>query len=186
MKIGVTGTPGTGKTTFSKLLASRLKYKYFNLEDFIINNKLYLEYDDTRGSYVLDLENAYKIFKQHMTDDTIYEGLSLAYLLDNELFDYVILLRCNPYELENRLREKGFSEDKIRENVQAEILDVVAYEVYSRVDRNKVIQIDNSSDLNTKVEKALNIILNKTPNQCDKVDWLGLIAQKGDIKKFLE
>jgi len=186
MKIGVTGTPGTGKTIFAKTLASQLKYDYFNLEDFIIKNKLYIEYDETRDSYVLDIEKAYDKFREVVSDNTVYEGLSVAYILDNELFDYVILLRCNPYELERRLKKKGFSEEKVRENIQAEILDVIAYEVFNKVDREKVIQIDNSNDLEEKVEKVINIVLHKTRGECDEVDWLSMIVEKGDIKRFLE
>ncbi len=182
MIIGVTGSPGTGKSTFAVELAVRLGYKVFNVEDFIVKNGLYIGFDVERGSYILDIDKAVKRFNEVLSDGYIYEGLSLAYLV-SERFDYVIVLRCNPYVLEDRLVRKGFDRGKILENIQAEILDIVLSEVLNRVSREKVIQIDNSYNLEIGVEKVLNI-LNGMGGSGDSVDWLGLINKKGDLNRF--
>ena len=185
MRIGVTGTPGTGKTTFSKELSRRLNLKYVNIEDIIIQENLHMGFDESRDSYILDIERAYKRMLEIAESNTVYEGLSLAYLADEEWLDKIIILRCNPYILEKRLAEKGFKPEKIKENIASEILDVIPSEVYSRFNRENVLQIDNSKDLEKAVEKAVRFI-NGEDVESDYVDWLGLIAEKNDIKRFLD
>jgi len=184
MRIGVTGAPGTGKTTFSKALSKRLMFEYINLEDIIIAEKLYTGYDELRGSYILDIDNAYKRVVELSSPNTIYEGLSIAYLADESWLDKIVILRCNPYILEKRLIEKGFDINKIRENIATEILDIIPAEVYSRFDRGKTIQIDNSGDLENSLDKAYRFILGEDIED-DHVDWLGLISINDDINRFL-
>lgn len=184
MRIGVTGAPGTGKTTFSKALSRLLKFEYVNLEDMIIAEKLYTGYDKSRGSYILDVEAAYKRVVELASPDTIYEGLSIAYLADESWLDKIVILRCNPYILEKRLIEKGFDINKVRENVATEILDIIPAEVYSRFDRRRAIQIDNSKDLERGLDKAYKFIVGEDIED-DFVNWLDLISVNNDINKFL-
>lgn len=181
----MTGTPGTGKTTFSKALSQRLNYRYVNIEDIIVNENLHKGYDEARDSYILDIDKAYNRMLEISEPNTIYEGLSIAYLADEEWLDKVIILRCNPYILEKRLTEKGFKPEKIRENIASEILDIISSEVYSRFNIEKTIQIDNSGDLERGVEKAVRFLMGEDV-ESDYVDWLGLIAEKNDIKRFLD
>lgn len=185
MKVGVTGVPGTGKTTFSKELSRRLNLKYVNVEDIIIKENLHMGFDESYDSYILDIDRAYKRMLEIAEPNTIYEGLSVAYLADDEWLDKVIILRCNPYILEERLIKKGFKPDKIKENIASEILDVIPSEVYSRFNRENVIEIDNSVDLERALEKAVKFIKGEDI-ESDYIDWLGLIAENNDIKRFLD
>ena len=41
----------------------------------------------------------------------------------------VVLLRCNNTELYNRLKERGYNEEKITENIECEIFGELAEEV---------------------------------------------------------
>ena len=58
--IAVTGTPCTGKTTYSKKLANKKKYFYINLNDFIKENKLREKYDRKRKTYEVDVKKLNK------------------------------------------------------------------------------------------------------------------------------
>ncbi|MEM0223835.1 MAG: AAA family ATPase, partial [Thermofilum sp.] len=55
MAIVVTGTPGVGKTTVAQELAKRLGLIYINLAELVISKKLYLYFDDSLKSYVVDV-----------------------------------------------------------------------------------------------------------------------------------
>jgi len=55
--------------------------------------------------------------------------------------DYCIVLRTRPEVLEKRLKKRGYSEEKIRENVEAEAMDVILSEAYQRT---KVYEIDTT------------------------------------------
>ena len=54
--IVITGTPGTGKTTTSQLLAqeSPVPLKHINVGEFVKENNLYEEYDEEWQSYLPD------------------------------------------------------------------------------------------------------------------------------------
>jgi len=84
--------------------------------------------------------------------------------------------------LEGRLRSKGFPEEKVRENVEAEILDIV-YSEALRIYGDRVLQVDNSGDPSITVRRILDK-LGSGVSGCDSVDWLGLIYERGDVERF--
>ena len=72
--------------------------------------------------------------------------------------DKVIVLRCNPEVLRERLSKRAWSEEKVDENVSAEILGVCtseSYELYS--DRVEEIETDNQSisELSDEIIKVI-------------------------------
>ena len=54
MIIIVTGTPGTGKSSFSKLLAKELNYTYLDVNEFIKKNALCESLDEEKECMVVD------------------------------------------------------------------------------------------------------------------------------------
>lgn len=50
----VTGTPGTGKTTFSDLLATKLEFEHVNASEWVKDKKLHQGYDESFDTYILD------------------------------------------------------------------------------------------------------------------------------------
>ena len=56
MLIGLTGTPGTGKTSVSKLLEKKRQWKVIHLNDLIKEEHLYTEVDEKRDAVVADME----------------------------------------------------------------------------------------------------------------------------------
>ncbi len=82
----------------------------------------------------------------------------------------IIVLRCHPDVLAERLRARGYSEAKVRENVQAEILDVILCEA-----TDSDIPV-NEIDCTVKdLHKVANLILESLDggNIClpGSVDW---------------
>ena len=68
--------------------------------------------------------------------DLLIEG-HLSHLLG---VDIAIVLRCSPKLLEERLRSRGYGDDKVRENVEAEAVDVILIEALDCA--GKVCEID--------------------------------------------
>lgn len=60
MKIFLTGTPGVGKTTVSKLLAKKLSAKVININELVKEKSLYIGLDEKRNSVIVDLKNYVK------------------------------------------------------------------------------------------------------------------------------
>ncbi|VVB75890.1 Putative adenylate kinase [Candidatus Tiddalikarchaeum anstoanum] len=157
MKILVTGTPGTGKTTNSKKLAKALKLPYFSTKEIINDNPNVVE----------SVEKNVKIIKPCLKK-LLEKFLPHSYVLDTHLIEYapkvdvIVVLRCEPFTLAKRLKKRNYPKNKIMENVEAEIVNYFS----SSTNKNKVIEIDTSkiqSDEN--VRKIMKIMRDKKWNK---------------------
>ncbi len=142
MIIAISGTPGTGKTSISSLL-SKSGFNVFDLNKIAINNNLIDGFDEKRNSKILDLSKIDDFVKNNLLcEDIVFiEGHS-SHLLKN--VDKVIILRCHPKELEKRLKLKGWKIDKIKENIEAEALDVILSESYELFCEKDIFEIDTT------------------------------------------
>ena len=64
--IAVTGTPGTGKTTFSKKLAKKLNFYYIDVNQIISKYKLSEGYDRKRQTKIIDIKKLNKVLIQYI------------------------------------------------------------------------------------------------------------------------
>lgn len=136
-RIAVTGTPGTGKTTATELVADDLQIPVVHLNDLVRDEDLALERDRERDTLVVDLEAV----KERLGDWTGIVESHVAHLLEA---DAVVVLRCAPDELADRLRRRGESEETIEENAESEALDLVLAEAVERHGAGNVYEIDTT------------------------------------------
>lgn len=125
MFVALTGTPGVGKTTLSDELRVR-GYKVIDLHRFIEEHGLMgrsIEDEDTHEVDVGDLNDALAQYRG--LDNVIFMDGHLAHFMD---CDVIVVIRCNPSVVHDRLVKRGYSERKVLENVQAEALDVILCE----------------------------------------------------------
>lgn len=137
MKILISGTPGTGKTTVSELLSKKLGFELVKINEFAEEQGLVEGVDTKRGSLIIDeekLDNAVG----RLSGNLVIEG-HLAHFCFG---DIVVVLRCEPSELEKRLSGRSWPLEKIKENVEAEALDVILQEAVEA--SKKVIEIDTT------------------------------------------
>ena len=135
VRCALTGTPGTGKTSISKLLNK----KVVHLSDYYEGSS---EGTTDSGEWLINLNKLNKIIEKLELDDALYEG-HISHTLDN--INTVILLRCDPPILEKRLSERNYSEDKIRENLEAEALNIILDEALDHISSDKIFQLDTSN-----------------------------------------
>ena len=136
MIIAITGTPGTGKSATAKRLARLLNFNCVGLNKLIKQKKLYSSFDKKRKSYVVDVK---KFNKLKIKDDSIVDS-HLSHFLKS--VNVIFVLRCAPSALEKRLAKKKWNKDKIQENVEAELIGIVASE--ARQMHKKVYDIDTT------------------------------------------
>ncbi len=136
MRVAVTGTPGTGKTTATRLLETDLEVIHLN--EVIEDEELYTEIDEDRGSVIVDLEAMAAWLEGR--DDVVIES-HLAHRFDA---DHVVVLRCHPGELERRLLERGENEAKAVENAESEALDVILAGAAEEHGLESVYEIDTT------------------------------------------
>ncbi|HIP84921.1 MAG TPA: kinase [Methanothermococcus okinawensis] len=175
MKLAITGTPGVGKSTISKHLKDKLtkrgiSLEYIDLTEVVKREKLYIEKDEHMDSYVVDFPKLREYLKDVKGDVVILDG-HISHLLD---VDYIVVLRCNPQLVKERLKKRGYSKEKIKENVGAEILDVSLIESLERL-KNENIPVYEIDTTNRCVEEVVEEIIENMKNKKVRygvVDWL--------------
>jgi len=136
MRVAVTGTPGTGKSTATGRLDTDLDVVHLN--EVIREEGLYETVDEERDSVVADIESVSERVGDR--DDVVLDS-HLSHHLDA---DRVVVLRCHPEELARRLRERGESDEKAEENAESEALDVILTEAVEGHGLDDVYEIDTT------------------------------------------
>jgi len=136
VRVAVTGTPGTGKTTVTDLLETDLDVVHLN--DVIREEGLYDGVDEARDSVYTDLDAVREWLDGR--EDVVFE----SHLAHHVPADRVVVLRCHPEELERRLLDRGDSEAKATENAESEALDVVLSEAVAACGLEHVYEVDTT------------------------------------------
>lgn len=127
-RLALTGVPGTGKTTIADALVRR-GVAVVHLNEFARARGLLRERDEARGSFLVDMDELADALHEALVgldeEVVVVEG-HFAHEMDVHA---IVLLRCEPMVLYERLKRRGWPEAKVRENVEAEALDVLAQEV---------------------------------------------------------
>ncbi|ADE37005.1 adenylate kinase family protein [Methanohalophilus mahii] len=125
MFIALTGTPGCGKTSVSRLLENEFGYRVVHLNELIRSENLFVEEDKQRDCVVTDLD----VVKKRLS---VMEESEKPVIIDSHMAhliaDVSIVLRTAPNELKNRLEKRGYQPAKVDENIEAECLDVILVE----------------------------------------------------------
>lgn len=154
MRIGITGTPGTGKTSVGEKLSELIGLPVYSVNELAAEHDLELGEDHGRNAAVIDEE---KLGQLDLPEHGIFEG-HLAHYLSN--LDALVILRCHPEELEVRLAGKGWSDDKIAENVEAEGLDIVLQEALQQYDELDIREINTTENTVRETAETIKDLLN--------------------------
>lgn len=163
MRIAITGTPGTGKTTVSGLVDT--EFSVVHLNDIIPEEELIQGYDSERGSWIADIDRV-TTYVSGCTD-VIFES-HLAHLIP---VDKVIVLRCHPHELRERLATRGEPEEKIEENVLSEAHDVILTETVDNHGQATVYEVNTTGKRPEAVATIIEEII-----ECQREPSVGIVS----------
>ena len=162
MFIALTGTPGTGKTTVAELLAKR-NYAIATVEELAVKHGCL---EEIEGHKEVDVKKLAPLVQQP-TELTILEG-HLAHFLPCQM---CIVLRCNPDIIRRRLEEREYGPEKVKENIEAEAIDLILSESVEHC--QSVFEIDASDLSQEQIADIIETIMNGGGNNYSpgKVDW---------------
>jgi adenylate kinase len=183
MRVALTGTPGTGKTTVADLLTDEATVVHLN--DAVREHDLTDRTDEERGTLVVDVDRVAEWLADRPADGgtTLVES-HLAHLFDA---DRVVVLRCHPEELAERLERRDDAEHEpekspemvarsAAENAEAEALDVVLAEAVDRHGPDSVFEVDttgrNPADVAADVRAVLRGEREPSAGTVDFTGWL--------------
>ncbi len=155
----ITGTPGTGKTTVSRLVAQKIDYNLLAVNDLVYEKHLYTGHDPLKGYKIVDMDaltgEIGTRIEESVNKDFIIEGHLAHYFKENDLVETVIVLRSRPTILSKRLKKREWKDQKIQENLEAEALDICTYESVEIHD-GKVNEIDTTD---STVEEVVDMVI---------------------------
>ena len=167
MRIAVTGTPGTGKTTATDHLDETVVHLNDAVRERTAGSEtdgddesdgLVAGHDDERNSLIVDVDAAADFVDEQVatTDGPVVVESHLAHRL---AADRVVVLRCRPDVLEDRLLERGESPESAAENRESEALDVVTGEAVERHGRDAVYEIETTEATPTETAAAVEQVI---------------------------
>ena len=179
MSLVITGNPGVGKHTIGKKIAKLLDLKLIDLNQIAIDEGIFEEKNESKD---VDVNKLKKILKSRLEKNSLVIGHLAPYVLTKSEVKKLIILRKNPYKLKSVYKQRNYSKNKIRENLESEILGIIAHDAIRKF-QEKVFQIDTSGkSIQELTEKIITVISSNEGNE--DVDWLDLVTKNNDLKKF--
>ena len=192
MLVVVTGTPGVGKTASSSLLAEKLGGVHIDINKFALENDLVVSYDERRKTFVVNVDG----LRQKLSEEVggllrkhpvvVAESHLAQHVVRGFEVRVVFVLRRCPLELVEVLRGRGYSEEKVWENVEAEFLDVCLIEALEAFGRNIIYEIDCTGRSPEDVASEMVVAIRRGVfGRLGVVDWMTRLEQKGVLDQVL-
>lgn len=157
MKLIITGVPGTGKTTLAGMLGKKMKARAIN--ELRLAKKEGIAEKKGNREFEIDLNKLkgilLKELKKH--ESLIIEGHLLCEL--KLPVDLVIVLRCRPKTLEERLRKsRAYPEEKIMDNVYCEETGYCLEQAKKNYALKKIVEVSKDSNLKNSLDNIVKIL----------------------------
>ncbi len=183
------GTPGVGKSSISRSLATQLGGVHVSLGDLVKDEGLSCGFDRERETLIADEEGVSKRLKEIIGQAEGYVIIDGHFAMDVvtavDVF-LALVLRRNPDELQEALKKRGFSEGKVSENVAAEILDVCLFDTVKAYGEQKVCEVNVSNrSIEEVTEEIICLVNGRMKCRIGVVDWLTKLESEGRLDKFL-
>ena len=187
----VTGTPCVGKTSVSRLLASKLNAEYVNLTDLAIREGLISGKDKERDSIIVDenkmRKKLHELIDSNNKKDIVIDGHYAVSVVPKNLVTYIFVLRRDPVELKKLMQSSGFTDRKLWENLASEILDVCLVDALNVHSEEKVCELDTSGkSVEEIVSEILTVLERHKKCGVGLVDWLGKLESEGVLDDYLK
>jgi len=166
MMCGITGTPGTGKSKVSEELARR-GHTVVHITDTVAP---YVSGNDVeRDARIIDVD---RWATEFVPVDGFVEG-HIAHLLP---CDRIVVLRCRPDVLKNRLSSRNYREEKILENSDAEALDVCLIETVEEFKPYQILELDTTvHDIPYCADQIERFVKGDIPSGFGTIDWTAFL-----------
>jgi adenylate kinase len=181
MWVALTGTPGTGKTTVATLLRNK-GCTVVDVNRLAISEGYITGIDKKRHCKLIDITKINTYVQKHFNrNDLIFFEGHTSHLL--KAMDNIIILRCHPKELYQHLLKKKWKSEKIQENLEAELLDIILCEAVDVHPKRNIFEIDTTGKTPAVVARSVLEIAKKKfkpikQYRIGQIDWSEEILNK--------
>jgi adenylate kinase len=172
--IGLSGTPGVGKTTVAKLLRKR-GIAVWDGRKLAKESRAYVGRDRARRTRIVDVLRVARHLRHHAP-------AAPPVIIDSHWsheipgVDAVIVLRLRPRELRARLAKRRWPVAKIAENVEAEGIGIILSETAKRLPAGRIAELDATGLSPEEVVRRLLPFIERADSrltnlEIGRVDW---------------
>lgn len=167
-------------------MGTRLKAEVISMSDLARRKGCISARDDARDTDIIDED----CFVEAITDEV--EGKRHRVIVEGHYIDLVpygsiehaFVLRTHPDTLRERLLARGYSKEKVFENVEAEVIGVCQMDAIEAFGEEKVFEIDTTDNNPLQVADVIIQFL-KSPAPSPRYDWMELLENEGRLDGFL-
>ncbi|KAJ2827437.1 factor activating pos9 [Coemansia furcata] len=151
----ITGTPGTGKTTAAGMVADAAGLELVTVGDLIKQRNLHDGYDEEFDTYWLNEDKVVDEMEEMMAGGGMCIDFHTCGFFPERWFDLVVVLRADTKNVYDRLERRGYKQNKIDENVECEIMQVVADDARESYKAEIIMELSSNTldEMEDNVEK---------------------------------
>ncbi len=177
--IAISGTPGTGKSAVGTLLSQQLDLELIEIGQIIKDFELHQGMDPQRETLIADIDRLQEYLNRLLGSqqkELIITG-HFSDIVPDKFLKVLIVLRCHPLTLLERLHKREWASEKILENIQAEILGECTSQALANHSYQKIFEINTTTLSTQQVAKIITDILNEKGKQHNvgKISWLAML-----------
>ncbi|EAQ86539.1 AAA domain-containing protein [Chaetomium tenue] len=139
----ITGTPGTGKTSHSELLAERTGLRHISVNKVVKDKECHEGWDDEFQSWIVDEDKLLDAIEEDAKQGGCIIDWHACDLFPKSWIDLVVVLRADTATLYDRLKARKYSEAKLQENMDSEIMEVLLQEAKESYDEEIVVELQS-------------------------------------------
>lgn len=163
----VSGTPGVGKTTICKKCAEDLGLRHIEVGAFAKERDLLAEYDEQLDTYYIHEDEVLDRLEGIMKDGGVVLDYHSVDWFPERWIQMAVVLQCRTEVLYDRLVDRGYSKQKLNNNMECEILRVIGDEVVDNYPKVPLLKLNNNDekdmDENVKaIKKTYQALMNKS------------------------
>ena len=156
-------------------MSAKLDARHIELSVYAKENGLILENDTERDTQIVDMDalgDSIKELVKHSDRSVIVDGHYSHEILDEELVNLIIVFRKAPWELYDVLQNRLYSYEKVWENLEAEIMGVIATEA-QEYSLEKLHEVDTTEKSAVETaEEILAVISGEKATSFGPIDWV--------------
>jgi len=153
----VTGTPGTGKSAIALTICANRELTHLSVSDFAKSLNAFDGWDKERECHILDEDKLLDAMEEKLGAGGYVVEYHACDFFPERWFDLVVVLRARTEVLFDRLTQRGYAAEKVRENLTCEITDLLLQEAKESYAHEIVVELQNNDthDFDSNMSRIL-------------------------------
>lgn len=169
----ITGTPGCGKSSHAASLQSQLGegFTHLPVSDLAKERDCIESYDKVLDTSVVDEDKLLDSLEVDMAKGGAIVDWHCCDIFPERLIDLVVVLRTDTALLHNRLQKRDYRDNKIQENLDCEIMDVILQDARDAYIPEIVIELPSNTadEMDDNVDRIRGWVENWVSDHSDGV-----------------